>query len=64
MHSDRVSMHAIVWQVSRRYGLIVNLLVWHGSHAFAMASWSSSMRMGVVEAYVEHDMTVTRTSRH
>ena len=53
MHPDRVSMHAIAWRVSCRYGLIVHVLVWHGSHAHAMASWSGSKLAHLFVAYVE-----------
>ena len=47
MHSDDVSTHASAHRACSRYGLMVNVLVWHGSHGTVMASWSSSMRMDV-----------------
>ena len=53
MHPDRISMHAIAWRVSCRYGLIVHVLVWHGSHAHTMASWSSSKLTQCSKAYVK-----------
>ena len=46
-------MHAIAWRVSRRYGLIVHVLVWHGSHAHVMASRSGSKLTQWSKAYVE-----------
>ena len=53
MHSDRVSMHAIAHGVSIQYGPKVYVLVWHGSHSHAMASWSSSKLRIRSKAYVE-----------
>ena len=53
MHSDSVSMHVSAHRACRRYGLMVHVLVWHGSHGFAMASWSSSMVESLVVGYVE-----------
>ena len=64
MHPDRVSMHAIAWRVSRRYGLIVHVLVWHGSHSHAMASWSSSKLAHLVEGVRGADMPMAITGRH
>ena len=64
MRSDRVSMHAIAWRVSRQYGLIVHVLVWHGSHSHAMASWSSSKLTHLVEGVRGADMTMARTGRY
>jgi predicted neutral ceramidase superfamily lipid hydrolase len=64
MHSDRVSVHAIVWRVSRQYGPKVHVLVWHGSHSHAMASWSSSKLAHVVEGVRGADITMARTGRY
>ena len=64
MHSDRVSTHAIAHEVSIRYGPKVYVLVWHGSHYHAMASWSSSKLAHQVEGVRGADMPVARTGRY
>ena len=64
MHSDRVSMHAIAHGVIIRYGPEVYVLVWHGSHSHAMASWSSSKLAHQVEGVRGADMPMARTGRH
>ena len=64
MHSDRVSMHAIAHGVIIRYGPEVYVLVWHGSHSHAMASWSSSKLAHVVEGVRGADITMARTGRY
>ena len=53
MHSDSVSMHVSAHRACRRYGLMFHVLVWHGSHGFAMESWSSSMVESLVSSVVE-----------
>ena len=64
MHSDRVSVHVIAWRVSRQYGPKVQVLVWHGSHSHAMASWFSSKLAHVVEGVRGADITMARTGRY
>ena len=64
MHSDRDSMHVIAHGVSIRYGPKVYVLVWHGSHSHAMASWSSSKLAHVVKSVRGADMTMARTGRY
>ena len=64
MHSDRVSTHAIAHEVGIRYGPKVYVLVWHGSHSHAMASWSGSKLTHVVEGVRGADMPMARTGRH
>ena len=53
MHSDSVSMHVSAHRACRRYELMFHVLVWHGSHGYAMESWSSSMPRIVSRACVE-----------
>lgn len=43
---------------------MVHVLVWHGSHGYAMESWSSSMRIHCLEGVRGADMPVARTGRH
>ena len=43
---------------------MVHVLVWHGSHGYAMASWSSSMRIHCLEGVRGADMPVAITGRY
>ena len=57
-------MHVIAQGMSIRHRPKVYVLVWHGSHSHAMASWSSSKLAHVIEGVRGADMTMARTGRY